>query len=565
MRSFDADPSVTVEDSRGQKVHLRALEQSARMVRRLYDVAPGVWTLVGNGLSNQTFIEGPEGVIAIDTGESNEEMASALAELRTRTQAPVVAVMYTHFHYVNGTRAIFAEAGRDLPVYGHERIPLNLARVSTEIAPAYSSGLIHQFGLRLPAEGPDGVVNVGLGRVFRDPSHAPFTPGHVTPTATFRGGETLTIAGLTVEVAHAPSDADDSVTFWFPALGVCVQNIVWPTLFNIFAIRGEEYRNPQVLLPGIDHVLSLEAEHLLGAHGPPLSGKAEIKARTTRYRDSIQFLWDQTVRGMNKGQTTDHLAHSIVLPPACDDDYLTTEFYGVAEHHVRQIAAGVRGWFDGDPGGLFKVEPTERAGRMVAGFGGAETVRNLVDEARTANDLRWALELSSWLAARAGATAGDRQLLADVLRDIASRTTAANIRNWCLTRARDIDGSTDLSRLREHRFRAGQLARLTPREALNLIRVTLDPAPAAGLDHHIGIHFSDAPPAGLHIRNSVSVATDGVGAASTVTMSYADLTGVISGSSTLSEALATGAAIIDGDARAVRAALACFEIPGFRA
>jgi hypothetical protein len=48
-------------------------------------------------------------------------------------------------------------------------------------------------------------------------------------------------------------------------------------------------------------------------------------------------------------------------------------------------------------------------------------------------------------------------------------------------------------------------------------------------------------------------------------MSYADLTGVISGSSTLSEALATGAAIIDGDARAVRAALACFEIPGFRA
>lgn len=565
MRSFDADPSVTVEDSRGQRVHRRALEQSARMVRRLYDVAPGVWTLVGNGLSNQTFIEGPEGVIAIDTGESNEEMASALAELRTRTQAPLVAVMYTHFHYVSGTRAIFAEAGRDLPVYGHERIPLNLARVSTEIAPAYSSGLIHQFGLRMPTEGPDGVVNMGLGLVFRDPAHAPFTPGHVTPTATFRGGETLTIAGLTVEVAHAPSDADDSVTFWFPALGVCVQNIVWPTLFNVFAIRGEEYRDPQVLLPGIDHVLSLEAEHLLGAHGPPLSGKAEIKARTTRYRDSIQFLWDQTVRGMNKGLTTDHLAHSIVLPPACDDDYLTTEFYGVAEHHVRQIAAGVRGWFDGDPGRLFKVEPTERAGRMVAGFGGAETVRKLVEEARTANDLRWALELSSWLAARAGATTGDRQLLADVLRDIARRTTAANIRNWCLTKARDIDGSTDLSRLREHRFRAGQLARLTPREALNLIRVTLDPAPAAGLDHHIGFHFSDAPTAGLHIRNSVSVATDGVGAASTLSMSYGDLTSVISGASTLAEALATGAATVDGDGGAVRAALACFEIPGFRA
>lgn len=564
MRSFDVDPSVIVEDVRGQKVHRRALEQSARMVRKLYDVAPGVWTLVGNGLSNQSFIEGPEGVIAIDTGESIEEMAAALRELRTRTSAPVVAVMYTHFHYVSGTQAIFAEAGRDLPVYGHERIPLNLARVSTEIAPAYSSGLIHQFGLRMPTEGPDGVVNMGLGLVFRDPAHAPFTPGHVTPTSTFKGGETLRIAGLTVDVTHAPSDADDSVTFWFPELGVCIQNIVWPTLFNVFAIRGEEYRDPQVLLPGIDHVLSLNAEHMLGAHGPPLSGRAEIQARTTRYRDSIQFLWDQTVRGMNKGQTTDQLAHSIALPAACDDDYLTTEFYGVAEHHVRQIAAGVRGWFDGDPGRLFQVEPVERAGRLVKGLGGPEAVRRMIVEARADNDLRWALELANWLAGRDGAGSDDRRLLADVLRDIASRTTAANIRNWCLTKARDLDGTTDLSRLREHRFRAAQLARLTPRETLNLIRVTLDPGLAAGVDHHIGFRFSDAPAAGLHLRNSVSVATDGVGATSTVSMPYAELIKVIAGTSTFSEALSTGVAVIDGDVPGVCQALACFEISGFR-
>jgi len=564
MRSFDTDPSVTVEDVHGQKVHRRALEQSARMVRTFYDVAPGVWTLVGNGLSNQSFIEGPEGVIAIDTGESKEEMASALRELRTRTQAPVVAVMYTHFHYVGGTRAIFDEAGRDLPVYGHERIPLNLARVSTEIAPAYSSGLIHQFGLRLPVDGPDGVVNMGLGLFFRDPCHAPFSPGYVAPTTMFRGGETLRIAGLTVEVTHAPSDADDSVTFWFPDIGVSVQNIVWPTLFNVFAIRGEAYRDPQVLLPGIDHVLSLNAEHMLGAHGPPLSGRAEITARTTRYRDSIQFLWDQTVRGMNKGLTTDHLAHAVVLPAACDDDYLTTEFYGVAEHHVRQIAAGVRGWFDGDPGKLFSVEPVERAGRMVQGFGGAEVVRKLVVAARADNDLRWALELATWLSTRAGAEGEDRQRLADVLRDVASRTTAANIRNWCLTKARDTDGSTDLSRQREHKFRPAQLARLTPRESLNLIRVLLDPDLATGIDLHIGFQFKDAPSAGIHVRNSVSVATDGIGATATVVISYAELISVLAGTSSLSAALESGAANIVGDTSAIRYALAAFEITGFR-
>ena len=105
MRSFDTDPEVVATDTRGQKVHRRTLEQNARLSRRFYAVAPGVWTLVGNGLSNQTFIEGPEGIIAIDTGECVEEMAAALKALRAYTSAPLVAVIYTHFHYVGGTRA----------------------------------------------------------------------------------------------------------------------------------------------------------------------------------------------------------------------------------------------------------------------------------------------------------------------------------------------------------------------------------------------------------------------------------------------------------------------------
>lgn len=564
MRSFDADPSVVVTDIHGQRTHRDSLAHSARLARAFTEVRPGVWTLVGNGLSNQSFVEGPEGIIAIDTGECVEEMASALAELRRKTSKPVVAVLYTHFHYVGGTRAILAEAGHDLPIYGHEGIPGNLARVTSEVGPAYSSGLNHQFGMRLPADGPDGLVNTGLGLFFRSPDHAPFTPGYLDPTITLRGGETLKIAGLTVEVTHAPSDADDSVTYWFPELGVSIQNLVWPTLFNIFAIRGESYRDPQVLLRGIDHLISLGSEHMLGAHGPPLSGRDEIRARAERYRDSIQFFWDQTVRGMNRGLTADQMAHSVVLPPVYDGDYITSEFYGVGEHHVRQIAAGVRGWFDGDPARLFPMEPAERAARLVKGLGGAAVVRAQAADARAANDLRWALDLASWLAARADAESEDRLLLANVLRDIASRTTAANIRNWCLTKARDLDGTADLSRLREHRLRPHQLAGMTPREALHLLRVMLDPIRAAGINLHIGFSFADGSRAGVHIRNGVSVATDGTDASASVSVAYPDLVRVLTGSGTLSGLLAAGEATISGDADAVRGALASYDVPGLR-
>ena len=564
MRSFDADPSVVVEGPLGQRTHHRNLEHSARLAKVFYAVRPGVWTFVGNGLSNQTFVEGPEGVIAIDTGESVEEMRAAIAELRAHTQAPIVAVLYTHFHYIGGTKAVLDEAGPGIPILGHERIPLNLARVSSEIGPAYSRGLIHQFGLRLPDEGPDTLVNEGLGTHFRNPEHAPFTPGYVPPTEVFRGGERLTLAGLTVEITHAPSDADDSVTFWFPDLEVCIQNLVWPTLFNIFPIRGEAYRDPQVLLQGIDHIVSLQPEHLLGAHGPPISGKAQTVTRATAYRDSIQFLWDQTVRGMNKGLTADQMAHAIVLPAGFDDDYLTSEFYGVAEHHVRQIAVGVRGWFDDDASRLFPLEPVERAGRLVTELGGVEAVRAKVASARASNDLRWALELASWLNTRSGAETADRECLAGVLRDIASRTTAMNIRNWCLTRARDLDGSTDLSKLREHRLRASQLSSQTPYDTLHLLRVLLDPERAKGVDLQVGFKFPDAADAGLHIRNCVSVATRGEGASSTVEITYADLIKVLTGSATLSALCDSGAARIAGDVEGVRRALASFDIPGFR-
>jgi len=59
---------------------------------------------------------GPEGLIVIDTGESVEEMQESLDAVRQRTDAPVVAVIHTHFHCCNGTSALVADAGHELPI-----------------------------------------------------------------------------------------------------------------------------------------------------------------------------------------------------------------------------------------------------------------------------------------------------------------------------------------------------------------------------------------------------------------------------------------------------------------
>ncbi|MEZ5166043.1 MAG: hypothetical protein R2695_05970 [Acidimicrobiales bacterium] len=121
----------------------------------------------------------------------------------------------------------------------------NRQRTGIELSAPATRGAAHQFGLFLDADGEDGLVNVGLGQSFRRADHAPHTVGFVPPTHTIDGATTAEIAGLHVDFTPAASDADDSITIWIPDLDVCIHNIAWPVLFNVFAIRGEEYRDPR--------------------------------------------------------------------------------------------------------------------------------------------------------------------------------------------------------------------------------------------------------------------------------------------------------------------------------
>ncbi len=551
-RSFDLTDINVVTTPGGQRVHSGHLAQNDVIRRDFYEVRGGVWCLVGNGLSNQTFIDAPEGIIAVDTGESIEEMREALQHLRKVTDAPIAAVIYTHFHYVEGTKAIFEEGNHvsPLPIFGHEKIGFNKSRTVGEISPAYSRGLVEQFAIVMPTDGPDATVNVGLGFYYRNPSHAPFTPGYVPVTEPLGENGSITIAGLPVQYQHSPSDSDDSINFYFPSIGTCVHNSVWPLLFNVFAIRGEEYRDPRVLIPGIDNIIKWAPEYLVATHGPALVGKENIREKSTRYRDSIQFLWDQTVRGINKGWTADEAASRIRLPELYDVDYLTSERYGVAEHHVRQIFMGLRGWFDGNEEKLFPDTPESRHAKLIAGFGGRDVVRAQVSDALSHNDVRWATEMATWLARSIDATPEDRQLLASCLRVIAERTPAANIRNWAITRARHLDGSFPMDRFMQHSFNPKFLSDATATSLIHTLRVLVNPDLIAGINHHVAFVVDDET-AGLHVRNAVAVPTNGWGAQSMVKMSRTTLFGLLSGRTTWSEEVVSGAVMVSGDVATV--------------
>ena len=546
----------------GQLGHRDHIAHTDQFERAVHSVREGVWSVVGNGLSNQNFVEGPEGLIAIDTGESRQEMQWALDAVRAHTNAPVVAVIYSHSHYVGGTTAL-AGAGESVPIWGHERITVNRERTGVELSASATRGAVHQFGLFLADEGPDGLINVGLGQSFRRADHAPHQVGFVPPTELISGPLATTIAGLRVEMTPAPSDADDSITIWFPELSTAIHNIAWPVLFNVFAIRGEEYRDPRVLLKGLDHLLSLGADHLVGAHGVPMSGAEVIQREVTLDRDSIQYMWDQTVRGVNKDLSASELTSFVQLPDRFADGALTRQRYGLAEHHVRQIHDGLVGWFDGDEANLFPLDPGDRAERMIDGFGGVETVRAKVRSAIDAEDLRWAVELGSWLARAEGAGDDDRALLAEAIRAIGQRTTAANIRNWCITRALELEGALDLARMRTHVFGRAAVLAAAPATTVHALRVLLDPAAATDVDDELGFRFADGATAGLRVRNQVAVPTDGRDADLELALDLDTWAGICSGRTTMAAAIDEGQVEVTGDRARVDRVIACFDHVSF--
>ena len=553
--------------SAGQVAHPQHLAHSERLKEVFYAVGDSAWCYVGNGLSNQTFIKAPEGIIAIDTGECQEEMRDAIAKLREYTNAPIVACIYTHFHYVAGTTAIVEDRGDDdFPIYGHDGIAANLTRFGGEVGPRGSRGMVHQFAMMLPESGPDGIVNIGLGRFYRNPSHAPFTPGHMPATHTFTEQNQVTIAGLDVVFYPAPSDATDSVNICFPQLDLAVNNIFWPALFNIFAIRGEEYRDPRVLLNGLDELAGLNVEHQIGTHGPPMSGRSEVRASILRYRDSIQFIWDQTVRAANQGLTIDQAIERIKLPLRHEQDFRTQQLYGVVEHHVRQVYTGLFGWFDEDPSKLFPTPQPERAGKMIAAFGGRDAARALFDTALMEEDYRWALEVGSYLVFDQDPqdATQDKLRLAAALRAVAYCSSAANVRNWCLTQALELDGSIDLARFKIHRFRVQEILGGPADRWVPILRVLLDPLLADGVEASIGFEFDDGGSAGLMIRNQVAavVAFDQCDLKLSVTKAaWAKLLG---GKVGLSEVLAQMSELSSGDLQTVTTLLSCFDLESFK-
>ena len=194
-------------------------------------------------------------------------------------------------------------------------------------------------------------------------------------------------------------------------------------------------------------------------------------------------------------------------------------------------------------------------------------MRDAIDAALAADDFRWAIEMASWLVryecnARGRADAGCARRppsLGTALRGVAYATTSANVRNWSLTRALELDGSSNLERFRTHRFQKRELARRPAVESVGLLRVLLLPERAGDMEQTLRVMFTDGGDVSLTIRHGVAVPGNRRDASMTLSVASDHWFDLMAGKLSLSQALAEGLAEVS-DAADVQSFLRCFDL-----
>jgi alkyl sulfatase BDS1-like metallo-beta-lactamase superfamily hydrolase len=401
----------------------------------VHEITEGVYHIRGWGIAHTIAIDAPEGWIIVDTGDTTKTAAEMRKWLEEKVgkKIKVAAILYTHSHYTDGTDAWMDEG---TVIWGHEYLD-RFKRADSGIgilSGNFQTRAATQFGVLHPTEGPDAFPNklgFNMEKMTGEKSYR-------APTQTFEDGKTLnlTIAGEPVEVAPNRTDTKDSVGFYFPDRNTLVTNAVGGnSIFNLYSLRGDIYRDPNDFIEAHDWALSKQAEVLADIHGPGVKGKEEVRENVERARDQIQLIHDQTFRMISLGMDARRAAENIYMPSHLRDGW---ETYGQVESHAKQVYNGRLGWMGNDVYDINPLSVNEETRRTVEMMGGAEKVRSAardaVDEGGFPN-WSWALKLTSLLLEIDENDEEARTVRAAAARALGQRTTSANARGWYITEA----------------------------------------------------------------------------------------------------------------------------------
>ena len=301
------------------------------------------------GFGNTFMVVTEAGVVIIDTSmQFNAARHKQL--LQAENAGPIKYIILTHAHG-DHTGGVPTWKQPDTKIIAQKN-HADFQHYQTRLNGFFAHRNAAQFSLRIPDPGP-----------WRGNYAA-----KIEPTILFDDKYEFELGGVKFEVFSTPGETPDHATVWIPKYKAAFIGDNFYTSFpNIYTLRGTQPRWALDYVNSLNKILALKPEIVLPSHGTPITGNAEIVKQLTRYRDAIQYVHDETVKGMNAGKGVWTLMNEIKLPPDLD----VGEGYGKLSWSVRGIYEGYVGWFDLNPATMYEKPASSVYPDVVKLAGGA--------------------------------------------------------------------------------------------------------------------------------------------------------------------------------------------------
>lgn len=324
-------------------------------------ITPNVFKIEGEGAI--FLINTKEGAVLVDVGYDSPQALEQKKLIGKLATGPVRKIVLTHSHidHVGGLPYWEKEIERSIETIGHHRYGY-MARHQSEPMAFFK----RRYHVLYPTRVDLNETAVPLGWRIRPDREV------------YPGADYAFELGGTKFVVIAPEntgEGEDGILLWMPEERILFTGDLFGTLYpmfpNLYTVRGEKYRDPLDYIDALDLVLALRPKVIGHSHFRIVEGEDYIQASVKRMRDAVQYVWDETIAGMNAGKTYWELMRDVQLPK----ELALSQGHGRVSWSVRGIWEIVTGWYSYDTiADLYPVPPSAVNGDLVELAGGADVL-----------------------------------------------------------------------------------------------------------------------------------------------------------------------------------------------